>query len=118
MDLKLSGDVGEAISVAAGFGMGGTGGTDLTRVRASGPSNLIFRAGFPVKQKLAPGSVDFEVEGSVVGGTFTNLPLKADARDVEIRFAADRNGFWSRVTPSFSGCRQKSATRRRRDGTA
>ncbi|MEC8516533.1 MAG: DUF3971 domain-containing protein [Pseudomonadota bacterium] len=93
VDLKLSGDVGEAISVAAGFGMGGTGGTDLTRVRASGPSNLIFRAGFPVKRKLAPGSVDFEVEGSVVGGTFTNLPLKADARDAEIRFAADRNGF-------------------------
>ncbi|MEC7981860.1 MAG: DUF3971 domain-containing protein, partial [Pseudomonadota bacterium] len=93
VDLKLSGDVGEAISVAAGFGMGGTGGTDLTRVRASGPSNLILRAGFPVKRKLAPGSVDFEVEGSVVGGTFTNLPLKADARDAEIRFAADRNGF-------------------------
>ncbi|MED5312856.1 MAG: AsmA-like C-terminal domain-containing protein, partial [Pseudomonadota bacterium] len=93
VDLKLSGDVGEAISVAAGFGMGGTGGTDLTRFRASGPSNLIFRAGFPVKRKLAPGSVDFEVEGSVVGGTFTNLPLKADARDAEIRFAADRNGF-------------------------
>ena len=93
VDLKLSGDVGEAIGVAAGFGMGGTGGTDLTRVRASGPSNLIFRAGFPIKRKLAPGSVDFEVEGSGTGGTFTNLPLKADARDAEIRFAADRNGF-------------------------
>ena len=93
VDLKLSGDVGEAIGVAAGFGMGGTGGTDLTRVRASGPSNLIFRAGFPIKRKLAPGSVEFEVEGSVTGGTFTNLPLNADARDAEIRFAADRNGF-------------------------
>ena len=92
VDLKLSGDIGEAIGVAAGFGMGGTGGTDLTRVR-SGPSNLIFRAGFPIKRKLAPGSVEFEVEGSVTGGTFTNLPLNADARDAEIRFAADRNGF-------------------------
>ena len=93
VDLDLSGDIGAAMAVAADFGMGGAGGTDLTRIRSSGPSNLTFRAGFPIRRKLSPDSVEFEVEGSVARGSFANLPLDADARDAEIRFMADRKGF-------------------------
>ena len=93
VDLKLTGDVGDAMAVATDFGMGRKGGTDLTKIRARGPAEMDFKAGFPIRRKLSPGSVDFEVAGSVTAGTFGNLPLDADARDAEIRFEADRDGF-------------------------
>ena len=46
VDLKLTGDVGDAMVVATDFGMGRKGGTDLTKIRASGPAEMDFKAGF------------------------------------------------------------------------
>ena len=109
VDLKLAGDIGEVISVASRFGVGGNGAADLSRIRATGPSELTFRAGFPVKRKLSPDAVEFEVEGTVSSGTFSNLPLGADARDAEIRFAVERDGFLVKGDATLFGLAAKVA---------
>ena len=54
VDLKLTGDAGDAMSIAAAFGMGMKGGTDPTKIRASGQTEMDFQAGFPIRRKLSP----------------------------------------------------------------
>lgn len=91
-DLRLNGDIGEVIRVASRFGFGGKG-MDLTRIEAIGQSELAVRTSFPVRRKLRPEEIGFEVEGRASNATFTNLPLGADARDADLSFAADRSQF-------------------------
>ena len=92
-DLKLSGDIGDAMRVASRLGIGGATGFDLMKIDASGPSDLIVRTSFPVRRKLGPDAIDFDVEAVVSNGTFRNLPLGADAREADLRVAASRSSF-------------------------
>ena len=92
-DLKLSGDIGDAMRVASRLGIGGATGFDLMKIDASGPSDLIVRTSFPVRRKLSPDAIDFDVEAVVSNGTFRNLPLGADAREADLRVAASRSSF-------------------------
>ena len=92
-DLRLAGDIGEVIRVGSRFGLGGDGAMDLTGLEAIGQSELTVKTSFPVRRKLKPEDVSFKVEGSVTNGTFTGLPLGADARDSTISFAADGSSF-------------------------
>ena len=92
-DLKLSGDVGDAIRVANQLGIGGSSGLDLTRIAASGSADMTVRTEFPIRRKLKPQAIDFDVEAVVRNGTFTNLPLGADAREAEFLVSASRQQF-------------------------
>ena len=92
-DLKLSGDVGDAIRVASQLGIGGSSGLDLTRIVASGSADMTVRTAFPIRRKLKPQAIDFDVEAMVRNGTFTNLPLGADAREAEFLVSASRKHF-------------------------
>ena len=92
-DLKLSGDVSDAILVATRLGMAKGNGIDLSRIDASGSAELTVRTRFPIRRKLQPEAIDFDVAGTVANGTFTGLPLQADAREAEFRIAVSRQGF-------------------------
>ena len=92
-DLKLSGDVGDAIRVANRLGIGGASGLDLTKIRASGNADITVRTSFPIRRKLKPETIDFDVEAVIGNGTFTNLPLGADAREAEFLVSASRKQF-------------------------
>ena len=92
-DLKLSGDVGDAIRVANRLGIGGASGLDLTKIRASGNADMTVRTSFPIRRKLKPETIDFDVEAVIGNGTFTNLPLGADAREAELLVSASRKQF-------------------------
>jgi len=92
-DLKLSGDIGDAIRVASQLGIGGATGFDLMKIEASVPSDLVVRTSFPVRRKLRPDAIDFDVEAMVRSGTFRNLPLGADAREANLRVNASRSSF-------------------------
>ncbi len=105
-DLRLKGDVGDVIRVASRFGFGGKG-MDLTKIEAVGQSELIVRTNFPVRGKLTPADIGFEVEGTVSNATFTNLPLGADARDARLSFAADRSQFRIRGDATLFGIPSK-----------
>ena len=108
-DLRLTGDVSDAIKVAArfGFGTGGGRGMDLTRIGAIGRSELTVRTDFPVRGKLKPADIGFEVEGTVNNGTFINLPLGADARNATLNFAIDRSRFLIRGDATIFGIASK-----------
>ena len=92
-DLKLSGDVADALRVANLLGIGGSSGLDLTKIEASGNADLTVRTTFPIRRKLKPQAMDFDVEAVVSNGTFTNLPLGADAREAEFLVSASRKRF-------------------------
>ena len=92
-DLKLSGDVADALRVANLLGIGGSSGLDLTKIEASGNADLTVRTTFPIRRKLKPQAIDFDVEAVVSNGTFTNLPLDADAREAEFLVSASRKQF-------------------------
>ena len=92
-DLKLSGDVGDAIRVANLLGLGGSTGLDLSRMEASGSADMTVRTTFPIRRKLKPQAIDFDVEAMVSNGTFTNLPLDADAREAEFLVSLSRKHF-------------------------
>jgi len=92
-DLKLTGDIGNAILVATRLGMAKGNGIDLAKVNASGKADLTVKTAFPIRRKLQPDEIDFEVAGTVTNGTFTGLPLQADAREAEFRITASRQGF-------------------------
>ena len=83
-DLKLLGDVSDAILVATRLGMAKGNGIDLSRTDASGSAELTVKTRFPIRRKLQPEAIDFDVTGTVANGTFTGLPLQADARWVRI----------------------------------
>ena len=61
------------------------------KIEASGPSDLIVRTSFPVRRKLRPDAIDFDVEAVVRSGTFRKLPLGADAREADLRVTASRS---------------------------
>ena len=44
---------------------------------------MTVRTAFPIRRKLKPQAIDFDVEAMVRNGTFTNLPLGADAREAQ-----------------------------------
>ncbi|MGC6452962.1 MAG: AsmA-like C-terminal domain-containing protein [Candidatus Puniceispirillaceae bacterium] len=117
-DLKLSGDVGNAILVANRLGMARGNGIDLTRIDASGQAELTVRTSFPIRRKLQPGAIDFDVSGTVRNGTFTRLPLSADAREAEFRIAVSKKGFEVRGDARVFGIPSKLAfISRKDDGT-
>jgi len=117
-DLKLSGDVSKAILVATRLGMAKGNGFDLTKINASGKAELTVRTSFPIRRKLQPDAIDFDVTGTVANGLFTGLPLSADARDAEFRIAVNRNGFEVRGDAQVFGIPSKLAfVSRKDDGT-
>ena len=105
-DLRLAGDIGKAIRVASRFGFGGKS-SDLMKVKATGQSELVLRTSFPVRRKLKPTDIGFEVEGSVSNGTFTNLPLDAEAREANVNFTVDRSQFQIRGDATLFGLPSK-----------
>ena len=92
-DLKLSGNVGDAIRVASQLGIGGSSGLDLTRIVASGSADITVRTVFPIRRKLKPQAIEFDLEAIVRNGVFTNLPLSADVRKAEFLVSASRKHF-------------------------
>ena len=108
-DLKLSGDVGKAILVANRLGMAKGNGIDLTKITASGQAELTVRTGFPIRRKLQPDAIDFEVTGTVANGIFTGLPLGADAREAGFRIAVSRDEFEVRGDALVFGIASKLA---------
>lgn len=110
-DLRLSGDIGDAIRVANRLGIGGATGFDLMKIQASGASDLVVRTAFPVRRKLPPEAIEFDVEAVVGAGTFTNLPLGADAREADIRVKASRSSFEIRGDARVFGLPAKLAFR-------
>ncbi len=105
-DLRLKGDVGEAIRVASRFGFGGKS-MDLAKIEAIGQSEFSVRTSFPVRRKLTPQDIGFEVEGVVSNANFANLPLGADARDANLSFAVDRSQFQIRGDATIFGIPSK-----------
>ncbi len=105
-DLRLAGDVGEVIRVASRFGFGGKSG-ELMKVKAAGHSELALRTSFPVRRGLKSADIGFEVEGSVSNGTFTNLPLGAEAREANVNFIVDRSQFQIRGDATLLGLPSK-----------
>ena len=92
-DLKLSGDVGNAILVATRLGMAKGNGIDLTKIKASGQAELTVNTRFPIRRKLQPDAIEFDVTGTIANGVFTGLPLGADAREARFSIAVSRQGF-------------------------
>ena len=92
-DLKLSGDIGNAILVATRLGMAKGNGIDLTKITASGQAELTVNTRFPIRRKLPPDAIEFDVTGTVANGVFTGLPLGADAREAQFSIAVSRQGF-------------------------
>ncbi len=92
-DLKLSGDIENAILVATNLGMARGNGFDLASIGASGKAELTVRTSFPIRRKVQPDAIDFDVTGTVSNGTFTGLPLRADAREAAFRIAVNREMF-------------------------
>lgn len=118
-DLKLTGDIGNAILVATRLGMAKGNGIDLTQLDASGKAELTVKTGFPIRRKLQPDEIDFDVTGTVSNGTFTGLPLQADAREAEFRIAASRQGLDVRGDARIFGIPSKVAfVSRKTDDTA
>ncbi|MEL0132514.1 MAG: DUF3971 domain-containing protein, partial [Rhodobiaceae bacterium] len=105
-DLRLAGDIGEAIRVASHFGFGGKSG-ELMKIKAAGQSELAVRTSFPVRRKLKPADIGFEVEGSVSAGTFTNLPLGAEAGEANVNFTVDRSQLQIRGDATLFGLPSK-----------
>ena len=106
-DLRLTGDVSDAIRVARRFGFGSGKGMDLTMIDAVGQSDLTVRTNFPVRGKLTPADIGFMVEGTVNNATFTNLPLGADARNANLAFNIDPSQFLIRGDTTLFGIPSK-----------
>jgi hypothetical protein len=110
-DLRLAGDVGEVIRVASRLGFAGSG-MKLNDIEAIGKSELTLRTSFPVRRKLTPQDIQFDVEGTVSDATFVNLPQGAEAREAQLSFAADRSQFLIRGDATLFGLPSKVAYQR------
>ena len=102
-EVRLDGDISDGIALVRRLGIVKSGGYDLDRLQASGLSSFNITTEFPVRRKLTPADIDFEVLASVSEGDFRNLPLEIDARNADISITARPGEFGVTGTADIFG---------------
>ena len=92
-DMEFEGDVADALAVGMTLGFAGGDNNTQSDLVATGRSDLDVKTSFPIRRKLKPDDIDFQVAGQVTNGDISGLPFGADARNANLQVDVRRDAF-------------------------
>ena len=92
-DMEFEGDVADALAVGMTLGFAGGDNNFQPDLVATGQSELAVKTSFPIRRKLKPNDIDFQVAGQVTNGDIGGLPFGADARNANLQVDVRRDAF-------------------------